>query len=450
MGRARPGKSLHKSLGQPFAIAICVGTVVGTGIMRAPGEIANMVPDPAIVMLLWIAGGAYVLLSCNVAAEISSAIPRSGGHYVPVHEGLGDVMGLLVGWTFFVGFVAVNAAISIAAADFLGTIVPWIGDHVELTALAILLLVTALNWTGVEEGRWAQVAGTVLKIGLLVAVVGIALSMPPGAAAAAAAPSSASPPRPIGFLSLFLGLQFIVAVYDGWYTTIYFAGEDRDPGRNIPRSLFRAGVIVTLIYLAVNWSLIRALEFDVLRSSTLPMAAVIEAAAGRWGGVLVAMLATLMALVTLNGCVMSTPRILYALAEDGLFLKVALRVNRGGTPVVALALGTLISIPLIFTGSYVYVFRLMGALTLLGTCLYVASYFALRLRRPDLHRPYRAKGHPYLPALVLAINVVLVASYVVSEPLSGLAMLALVAICLPVGIVLARQRRLAAAGPVAA
>ncbi|MXO48532.1 amino acid permease [Erythrobacter vulgaris] len=144
---------LQKRLGLPFAIAVCAGTVVGTGIMRAPGEISNMVPDPTVVLWLWLAGGIYVLLSCNVAAEISSAIPRSGGHYIPVREGLGDSMGLLVGWTMWSAFVVVNAALSIAAADFLGTIVPWVADNTTWSALAILLLVTALNWTGVEEGR---------------------------------------------------------------------------------------------------------------------------------------------------------------------------------------------------------------------------------------------------------------------------------------------------------
>lgn len=436
-------RQLQRKLGLPFAIAVCVGTVVGTGIMRAPGEIANLVPDPTIVMMLWLAGGLYVLLMCNVAAEISSMIPRSGGHYIPVREGLGDSMGLLVGWTFWIAFVAVNAAISIAAAEFLGTVVPWIGTNVELSALAILLAITALNWAGVEEGRWAQTASTVLKIGLLLAVVCIAFAMPAGEAASGVSEAVRAPvaAEPITLLTLLVGLQFIVAVYDGWYTTIYFAGEDKDPGRNIPRSLFQAAIIVTLIYLAVNWALIRALDFDVLSSSTLPMASVIEAASGRWGSVFVAFLATLMALGTLNGCIMATPRILYGLAEDGLFPRAALKVNRGGTPWVALAAGTLLSIPLIFTGSYVFVFRLMGALTLFGTCLYVLSYFALRYRRPEMPRTYRARGQPVLPAFILLVNISLVAGYVVSDWVSGLVMVSLIGICLPIGIYLGREKR---------
>ena len=443
MSTSVPTGQLQKRLGLPFAIAVCVGSVVGTGIMRAPGEIANLVPDPAIVMLLWLMGGLYVLLMANVASEISSAIPRSGGHYIPVHEGLGDSMGLLVGWTMWVVGIAACAFLSLAAAEFLGTLLPWVAEHEPTVAVLFLLGVAALNWAGVEEGRWAQIGSTGLKVVLLLAVVGVALAMPAGNAANEI---EASPmvPEPLTVLTVLAGLQFIVAVYDGWYISIYFAGEDKDPGRNIPRSLFQSAIIVTLIYLAVNWALIRALDFNVLRESTLPMATVIEAATGPWGSTIVALVAVLMALGTLNAVVMSNPRTLYGMAEDGLFLKSALRVNSGGTPTFALAFGTVLAIPLIYSGGYVFVFRLAGAMVLFGSCLYVLSYFALRKNRPDLDRPFRAKGHPVFPALALLINFSLLISFVIAEPISGAVMAGMIAICIPVGIHLQRQRRLAA------
>lgn len=438
---------LQKRLGLPFAIAVCVGSVVGTGIMRAPGEIANMVPDPTVVMLLWLAGGLYVLLMANVAAEISSAIPRSGGHYIPVHEGLGDSMGLLVGWTMWIVGVAACAFLSLAAAEFLGTLIPWVAEHEPSVAALFLLGVTALNWVGVEEGRWAQITSTALKVFLLLAVVGVALAMPAGDAAGEieAGPMVA---EPLTILTILAGLQFVVAVYDGWYMSIYFAGEDKDPGRNIPRSLFQSAILVTLIYLAVNWALIRALDFSVLREATLPMATVIEAATGRWGSVIVAVVAVLMALGTLNAVVMSNPRALYGMAEDGLFVKSALRVNRGGTPTFALAFGTALAIPLIYSGGYVFVFRLAGAMVLFGSCLFVLSYFALRKHRPDLARPYRAKGHPVLPAIALMINLVLLIGFVVAEPISGAIMAGMIAICIPVGLHLDREKRRLAPTPV--
>lgn len=437
---------LQKRLGLPFAIAVCVGLVVGTGIMRAPGEIANLVPDPTIIMLLWLAGGLYVLLMANVAAEISPAIPRSGGHYIPVHEALGDSMGLLVGWTMWIGGVAATAFLALAAADFLALIAPGVADHVKIVALLVLFGVTALNWAGVEEGRWAQIVSTSLKLALLLAVIGVALTMPAGEVGneAASAPATI---EPISILTILAGLQFVVTVYDGWYASIYFAGEDRDPGRNIPRSLFQSAIIVTVIYLAVNWSLITALDFETLRASTLPMAQVIEAAAGRWGTVAVGLIAVLMALGTLNAAVMTNPRALYGMAQDGLFLKSTLKVNRGGTPTFALALGFALAIPLIFSGGYVFVFRLVGAMVLFASCLYVLSYFALRKHQPELARPYRAKGHPILPALVLMINLALLISFVIAEPISGAIMAGMIAICIPVGLHLGREKRRLATAP---
>ena len=434
---------LQKRLGLPFAIAVCVGMVVGTGIMRAPGEIANLVPDPAIVLLLWLAGGLYVLLVANVAAEISPAFPRSGGHYIPVHEGLGESMGLLVGWTNWVVGVAACAFLSLAAAEFLSMIVPSVAGQVPIVAAMLLFAVTALNWVGVEEGRSAQIISTALKVILLLGVVGVALVLPASETSVQAEPNAALQVEPLSVLTILAGLQFIVAVYDGWYGSIYFAGEDKDPGRNIPRSLFQSAIIVTVIYLAVNWALLRALDFEALRASTLPMADVIELAAGEWGAIVVGVIAVLMALGTLNAVVMSNPRILYAMAEDGLFPNIALKVNLGGTPTLALALGAVLAIPLIFSGGYVFVFRLSGAMVLFGSCLYILSYFALRKRQPDLVRPYRAKGHPYLPALALAINVALLSAFLISDPFSGAIMAAMIAICVPVGVYLKRgQRRL--------
>lgn len=440
MSASSSATGLQKRLGLPFAIAVCVGLVVGTGIMRAPGEIANLVPDPTIVLLLWLVGGLYVLLMANVAAEISSAIPRSGGHYIPVHEALGDSMGLLVGWTMWIAGVAATAFLALAAADFLALIAPVLADYTKIVALLVLFGVTALNWAGVEEGRWAQIISTGLKIALLLAVVGIALAMPPGEVGTGAAFAPAIV-EPISILTILAGLQFIVTVYDGWYASIYFAGEDKDPGRNIPRSLFQSAIIVTLIYLAINWALLKALDFETLRASTLPMAQVIEAATGRWGTIAVGCIAVLMALGTLNAAIMTNPRTLYGMAEDGLFLKSALKVNPGGTPTFALGLGFALAIPLIFSGGYVFVFRLVGAMVLFASCLYVLSYFALRKHQPDLDRPYRAKGHPVLPALVLLINLALLTSFVIAEPFSGAIMAGMIAICIPVSVHLEHEKR---------
>lgn len=439
MSGPAPTNQLQKRLGLPFAIAVAVGSVIGSGIMRAPGVIANEVPDFWIAMALWLTGGIYVLLSANIAAELTAALPKAGGHYVPVREAFGDSMGLLAGWTSWLGYIAGGAAVALACSDFLGTVVPWVAAHDQMAAAGLLLALVAANWAGVEEGRWIQIVGTVLKVGLLCAVVAVAFAVEP--VSVGAAPSEASPvPEMIGAVAIITAFQLIMGSYDGWFNSIYFAEEDKDPGRNIPRGLFRTAIIVLLVYLAVNLSLFKALDLAGLRSSDLPMALVIEQVFGRNGSVFVALLATLMALVTLNSLVMPIPRILFGMARDGLFFHAATRVNRGGTPYIALGFSALIIFPLIFSGGYVFVFKLMAALTLFVSVLYNASFFVLRWRRTELPRPFRAYGYPLLPALVLVGSFLLLALIVFADPASAIWLFGLIAICIPIGIILHRKR----------
>lgn len=150
-----------------------------------------------------------------------------------------------------------------------------------------------------------------------------------------------------------------------------------------------------------------------------------------------------MALLTLNAVSMTHPRILFGMARDGLFMKSALKVNKGGTPWVAMLIGSGLAVPMILSGAYVFVFKIQVATGIFAGVLYNAAYFALRRQRPEMERPFRAIGHPVLPALILAITVGLFVAVIVADPSGGLWMLALIAICLPVGIHLKRQRNLA-------
>jgi len=137
---------------------------------------------------------------------------------------------------------------------------------------------------------------------------------------------------------------------------------------------------------------------------------------------------------------MGTARILYGMARDGLFLPVAMRVNKGGTPHIALAITAAFAVPLIFSGAFVFLFKLMAALAIFTFFLFEASLFALRRKQPDLHRPFRAFGYPLLPAFVCLLDLALLAAFIAADPMSGVYMLGLIAICVPVGIVLHRRR----------
>jgi amino acid transporter len=438
---AQPASAGHlqKRLGLAFGLAVGVGSVIGSGIMRAPGVITNEVPDPWIAMLLWLVGGVFILLSANITAELSTALPKAGGFYVPVREAFGDSMGLLAGWATFAGYTAGTAAVALACADFLGMIFPWAAAHAQMLAALIALVVTALNWIGVQEGRLIQIIGTVVKLGLLSVVIVIAFTVDP-----VPTDSTPSPGAVVGgavtIVGIITALQLILGAYDGWYSAMFFAEEDTDPGRNIPRAMFRSCVIVIAVYLTLNLSMYMALDIATLRQSDLPVALVVERGFGSIGMTLVALLAAFMAVVTLNSLIMIMPRVLFGMACDGLFLHSATRVNRGGTPDIALLVSAVLTIGLIFSGGFVFVFKLMGALSIFVTFLYGAAFFALRRSQPGLPRPFRAVGYPLLPAIALLASVALLGSFIFADPISGLYMLGLITICIPVGIILHRRR----------
>ena len=434
---------LQMRLGLVFALAVSVGQVIGSGIMRTPGLVADQVPVVWMVLGLWGLGGLHALLSANVASELVTSLPKAGGTYVPVRAAFGPSMGLLAGWTDWLSNTAAIAALSVACVNFLAAICPAIAPYTSPVAALFALSIIALNWPGVREGQIAQTLGSLIKVGLIVGVVTVAFlaePIPVGEVVARAGAATASAAPALGFFAIITAYQMIYGAYSGWHSPIYFVEEDRNAVTNIPRALGVSILLVAAIYLALNLSLLNALDMTALRASDLPVALVIENAFGRSGGVLVALLAILIVVVAINAIVMGSARILYGLARDGLFLPAAIRVNKGGTPHIALAITAAVAVPLIFTGAFAFLFKLMAALAIFGFVLYELSLFALRRQQPNLPRPFRAIAYPFLPGLVCLLDLGLLIAFIAAEPMSGVYMVGLIAVCIPVGIALHRRR----------
>lgn len=434
---------LQMRLGIAFALAVSVGQVIGSGIMRTPGLVADQVPVIWMVLLLWALGGVHVMLSANVASELATSLPKAGGSYVPVRAAFGESLGLLAGWTDWLSNTAAIAALSVACANFLGAIFPALLPHSAPVAAVFALSIIALNWRGVREGQLAQTFGSIVKVGMIGGVIAVAFLAEPIAIdqviARAGAVSGIAAPA-IGFFAVIAAYQMIYGAYTGWHAPIYFVEEDRKAATNIPRAMVISILLVAAIYLALNISLLNALDMDALRASDLPAALVIENAFGRFGGVLVALLAIVIVVVAINAIVMCCARILYGLARDGLFLPMATKVNKGGTPHIALAITAAVAVPLIFSGAFAFLFKLTAALAIFAFFLYEASLFALRRQQPDLHRPFRAFGYPYLPAFVCILDLALLIAFIAADPMSGVYMAGLIAVCIPVGVILHRRR----------
>ena len=434
---------LQMRLGLVFALAISVGNIIGSGIMRTPGLVADQVPVVWMVIALWALGGLHVMLSANIVAELITKLPKAGGAYVPVRAAFGESMGLLCGWTDWLANTAAIAALSVACATFLGAIVPALAPHTAPVAAGFALTVIAINWPGVREGQIAQTMGSIIKVGLIVGVIGVAFVADPipvseVVARAGVATFTAAPA--VGFFAVIAAYQMIYGAYTGWHAPIYFVEEDANAVKNIPRAMAVSILLVAAIYVALNLSLISALDMTALRASDLPVALVIENAFGRSGGILVALLAIIIVVVAINAIVMGTARILYGMARDGLFLPVAMQVNKGGTPHIALAITAAVAVPLIFTGAFVFLFKLMAALTIFNFFLCELSLFALRRQQPGLHRPFRAIGYPVLPVLVCVVDLGLLIAFIAADPMSGVYMVGLIAVCIPIGIILHRRR----------
>ena len=434
---------LQKKLGFVFALAIGIGGVIGAGIMRTTGPVVDQVPIIWIALGLWALGGLHVLLSANIASELATAIPKAGGLFVPVRLAFGNSMGLLAGWTYWLSYVAGIAFLSIVCANFLAVIFPDLAPNMAGIAVCFCLAVFGLNWIGVREGSVAQTTGSIIKLIFLCIIIGIAFFAAPTLSDAAQIPgtSPVDPVIPLTFLAVIGAYQLVYGAYAGWESCINFVEEDENASTNIPRAMGLAIVLITILYVALNVSLVTALDIEVLRNSDLPIAVVLENMFGPIGGIVAATLGIVLAITCLNASVMGAPRVLYGLGRDGLFLHIATRVNNGGTPDISFAFTLIFSLFLIFSGGFEFIFRLAGALAIFCFILYEASLFALRFQQPALPRPFKAIGYPYLPAFVLLLDICLLVAFIAADPVSGLYMLGLIAICVPVGIILHNRRR---------
>ena len=427
---------LLRVLGLTFGIAMGVGTMIGGGILRTPGAVADRLIEPWLILLFWLLAGLHALLGANVVAEISTSVPKAGGLYVPTRRAFGDFAGLLVGWTDWLVNAAAAAALALVFAEFAALLSPSLSLYTSSIAAGVLVILAGLNWLGVREGSTAQKAGSLAKcLLLLLVVVAIFVLVP-------AAPDANATIAAGGALTLagaIVAYQLIYGVFSGWPSPVFFVEEDENALRNIPRAMALSIVAVTIVYLLINTALLYALPIETLRTAELPIAQAMQGIFGGASGQLVAAVALVIVASCLNGVIMVLPRILYGLGRDGLFVSKATKVNKGGTPDFALGISTALAVLLTLTGTFETVFLLMGALIVFTMIISEASLFGLRIKEPTLARPYRAKGYPALPVLLLLIDVSLLGAVVWADPLSGLYMFLLILVSVPIHLWLRLQ-----------
>lgn len=388
---------LHRVLGRWFPMAVAVGTMIGLGIFRTPGEVAAAIPDPVAYLTFWVCGCLFVILSTSVVGEVMSLTDRSGGNYALVRRGLGPFPAFFLGWVDWLAYGATIALKSVVFAEFLVLLVPELEAWQVVIALGVNVLFAALQLVGIEAGGRIQIGAA---IGLVAITVLSTLAVFVGGTVASAADSIPPMPNP-GLTAYGLAAASIVFTLDGWLAGSYFGGEVEGGGASVARSSLRAVCIVSLLYLLLNAALVFALGTEQMAGDDLPVKTALDALWGSWGGQAVVIALLLILLAGLNIHYLAGPRVIYALSVDGLGVDSAASVSEGGNPLIAVFLTAALSVAMIALGGFN---ELLNLSVLLFVLLYMAvmlSVLALRIREPDTPRPFRAWMYPY--SLVVAL-----------------------------------------------
>ena len=406
--------------------------MIGGGILRTPGSVAAALPNRALFMTAWALGGVSTLMGAVIWAELGAMMPTAGGPYVFTHRAMGRGMGFFVGYADWINFCLGYAFLVLLASEYLGAVIPALFGHVRLVAFAILSLFAVLQWSGVKSAGRIQEFTSALKAAALIGLVVAAFVVPHASTPAAGGTHLAAPHGFALVVAFGIAMQGIFFTYDSYYTVVYCGEEIRDPGREIPRSIFSGVLLVTALYLLINAAFIAVLPLGAIANDSFVAGSVARALFGIHGRTIITLIMIISLLGAINAGVMAAPRIILAMARNGLFPHQAARVNRGGTPTIALCMSLGFMALFVVSGTSDQV---LAADILLALSIYVitfTSFFVLRRREPGADRPYRAWGYPVVPAIALLTTIAIATAMTFSDHRSAVIVATLLALSLPV------------------
>jgi APA family basic amino acid/polyamine antiporter len=374
--------------------------MIGSGIFRTPGLVAQELGRPWLTFVAWLLGGALAFLGALCFAELATRHPQAGGKYVYVREAFGPRIGFVVGWVEGLAlYPAAIAALGVVTGEFVGRLAGWPpGVSKWVGVLAVVLLVT-INLTGVTSGRWVQNISTSAKVLALTSIVVIAFAAGHGAGWHGAL--LGAPTGPALFGALAVAFQSVIWSYYGYCDAAKIAEEVVDPGRTLPRIFLFGIAIATGLYLLLNAAFLHVLPFNHIARSVLVAGDVAAAIFGPHGDLVITLLALLVVLASLNGNVFVTPRVIFGLSREGLGPRRCAAVNAGGTPWVAMLAVGVVAIALAATGTFVQLLSVAIALVLLLDSITIAALFPLRARAPAA--PFRVPLYPVVPVVFIAV-----------------------------------------------
>ena len=449
---------LKRELGLFDAIMLIAGSTIGIGIFVMTGLVAEQIPSPGIILLVWLLGGLLALAGALSCAELGSSLPYAGGDYIYLREAYGPLLAFLSGWaSFFVTFSGSAASLAVGFTQFIAFFVPPLESSRSLLtveilgfsyrlslasifAIGVILLLSAVQIVGIKKGSRVQNLLTLLKIGAILCIIFLGLSLGKGS---------------LGHFSPFLdfskidnltilGAAFIPVIftYAGWNAVIYMAGEVKNPAKDLPYSLLWANLLVIGLYLAINAVYIYGVPVENMRGVVRVAEVATTALFGYQTSAWITALIALSILGAMNAIIMTGPRIYYAMARDGIFFRSLARVHpRFHTPSHAIALQALWASILVLTGTFETLLTYVTVIIVLFSALTVGSVLILRSSRPELSRPYRIWGYPWVPTLFILAHLGIAFATLWEKPLETLVGGGIVLLGIPAFIFWSRVQR---------
>jgi APA family basic amino acid/polyamine antiporter len=430
--------SLKRQLGLWSAVAVLIGSTIGSGIFRSPAGIADRLPGPLPLMSVWIAGGLFALCGALTLAELSGAFPQTGGMYVFIREAWGRLPAFLFGWAELSLIRAASlGAISTTFSEYLlrvlgydPSVAPY-SDWVHYVAALAIVLTATFNYVGVSWSALVSNLTTLAKYGGLLFIILLAFAV--GLPQTGGHYTPAVPDGSFHVAAFGLALVSVLWAFDGWADLSFVSGEVKDPRRNLPRAILIGTSAVIAIYLLANLAYLAVLPVEEIRRSKLVAADVAQRLVGAPGVVFVAITVMLSTFGTLNATLLTAPRVFFAMARDGLFFRQVAEVHpRFGTPFVSIMLTTLLGVMFVLLRTFEQLADTFVTAIVPFYALAVASIFVVR-KRAGYDPPFRTPLYPVVPALFILATLFLLGNAIL-DPTSRkptLAVLGVIALGIP-------------------
>lgn len=442
--------SLVRGLTLLDSVLLLVSGIIGSSIFLTAKDIATVLPSPILFFLVWVFGAVISMFACFAFAELGSMYPDSGGQYIYLREAYGDLPAFLYGWMLFsVANGGSIAALAVASAAYMGQILPVISqEHVMFSAAGIaftrahlvgLILIAVLTYVNVVGLRWGallQNVSTWTKFTAMAAFVGLGFVIGKGSWVHFSASSAGGVTLGLGpaqlVSALGVGLIAVFWAYDGWVYITWVAGEVKNPRRNVPIAMVLGVLAVAAIYIAMNMTYVYAMPMtEIAKHDTIAHAAAAQLfspGAAVWLSAMIA-LSCFSAAAT---CTLSGARVYMAMAQHGIFFKKMAEVHpKWRTPAFSLIGQGIWAALLTVSGRYdqLYTYVIFGMV--LSYTLTVIALFVLRWKRPDIPRPYRCTGYPWLPGFYILIGAAWTLNTIITRPTEALVGIGIILIGVP-------------------